>query len=78
VLQAQREKPLVAAAVARVRALPPGPLFSDTAAVFWFADRSGVWSPLDDGVEAELRRRVPKLREATWVRLENEEGPAGR
>ncbi len=59
-----------AAALARVAStLPPGPVFTDNEAVLWLADRAGMWSPYDAAVEAEIRARVPALREAPWLRL---------
>jgi hypothetical protein len=59
-----------AAALAQVAsALPPGPVFTDNEAVLWLADRAGMWSPYDERVEAEIRARVPALREAPWLRL---------
>ncbi len=59
-----------AAALARVAsALPPGPVFTDNEAVLWLADRAGMWSPYDERIEAEIRARVPALREAPWLRL---------
>ena len=49
--------------------LPPGPVFTDNAAVLWFNDRAGVWMPLTPEVEQEVRERIPDMAEAPWIRL---------
>ncbi len=59
----------VAETVAHHADLPPGPVFTDTAAVPWRLDRPGVWSPYDEAVEAAIRREVAGMADAPWVRL---------
>jgi hypothetical protein len=59
----------VTGAVQRAGDLPPGPVFSDTAAVPWRLGRPCVWSPFDEVVEEEIRRTVPAMADAPWVRL---------
>jgi hypothetical protein len=59
----------VAAAAASARDLPPGPVFTDSAAVPWRLGRPAVWSPYDAGIEAEIRAAVPAMADAPWVRL---------
>lgn len=66
---ARRDAPRVAALAAGLSARPPGPVFTDNAAAPWLADRRGVWLPRDAAVEAEIRRLLPELRDAPWVRL---------
>jgi hypothetical protein len=34
----------------------------------WRLNRPFVWSPLDEAVEAEIRKTVPALREAPYLR----------
>ncbi len=49
--------------------LPPGPVFTDSAIVPWRLGRPCVWSPFDASVEAAIRREVPAMADAPWVRL---------
>jgi hypothetical protein len=39
---------------ARLRAAPPGVVFCESSAAPWLADRPAVWSPLNDGVAAQV------------------------
>ncbi len=55
--------------VEEVQTWPPGPVFTDNAAVCWYSGRTGIWRPFDAEVEATLRRTVPGMRDARWVRL---------
>jgi hypothetical protein len=59
----------VAQVAATAAALPPGPVFSDNAAVPWRTDRPCVWSPFDGRVEAEIRQAIPAMASAPWVRI---------
>ena len=59
----------VAEETARVADLPPGPVFSDNAVVPWRTGRPCVWSPFDASVEAEIRRAIPAMADAPWVRI---------
>jgi len=68
--QARREQARLAALVGRVETWPPGPVFTDNAAVCWLTGRTGVWRPYDHDVEATIRETVPGMREARWARLE--------
>ena len=67
---ARREGPALAALVRQAQALPPGPVFTDNAAVLWLADRAGIWSPRDRDVEMAIRRTVPDMADAPWLRLD--------
>ncbi|MFO7654847.1 MAG: hypothetical protein R6X25_13680, partial [Candidatus Krumholzibacteriia bacterium] len=67
--EATRLAPAVAAAVDRTSALPPGPVFTDNAAVLWWTGRAGVWSPEDPAVEQKLRELVPGLADAPRASL---------
>jgi hypothetical protein len=69
---ATRDAPRTAALVARADELPPGPVFCDNAAMLWLTGRAGVWAPIDDEVAAEIRRRVPQLTHAPWLRLNDD------
>jgi len=60
------------AAVAAAKALPPGPIFTDSPAVLWHARRCGVWSPLDRQVEKKLRETAPCLADAPVILQEAE------
>jgi len=66
---ARREAPRAAALSAELAQGPPGPVFTDNAAVLWLSDRRGVWMPRDAQAEAEIRRLLPELGAAPWVRL---------
>ena len=39
---------------ARLRAAPPGVVFTESSAAPWLADRPAVWSPLNDEVAAQI------------------------
>jgi len=69
---ATRDAPRTAALVARADELPPGPVFCDNVAMLWLTGRAGVWAPIDDEVAAEIRRRVPQLTHAPWLRLNDD------
>jgi len=69
---ATRDVTRTAALVARADDLPPGAVFCDDAALLWLTGRTGVWAPIDDEVEAEIRRRVPQLAQAPWLRLNDQ------
>jgi hypothetical protein len=73
--QARREQPRLAALVRQVAAWPPGPIFTDNAAVCWLTGRTGVWRPYDQAVEATIRETVPGMRDARWARLASPEIP---
>ncbi len=77
--EAAAAAPAVRRAAAAAAQLPPGPIFTDTAAVPWLADRAAVWSPRDAEVEAEIRRRLPAMRDAPFIRAlaPTGEQPAG-
>ncbi|MBU8870195.1 MAG: hypothetical protein KOO60_04880 [Gemmatimonadales bacterium] len=49
---------------------PPGPIFTDNAAVCWLTGRTGVWRPLNSDVEETIRETVPGMRAARWARLQ--------
>jgi hypothetical protein len=66
---ASRQNPLVDAALLRIKSFPPGAIFTDNAAVIWYSQRVGVWSPHDEEIEAELRRRIPDLADARRLTL---------
>ena len=51
---AARLRPAVETATAEVRTAPPGVVFVEYSAVPWFADRPGVWSPLDQEVAGRI------------------------
>jgi len=72
---AREEAAPLTALVAEARTLPPGPVFTDNAAVLWYADRAGVWGPRDVAVEARIRATVPEMRDAPWLRLYPGEDP---
>jgi hypothetical protein len=57
------------AAVRQLRTLPAGPVFTDTSAPLWLADRAGVWLPLDAATEQWIRDHVPGMAGAPWVRV---------
>ncbi len=59
----------VAVETTRVAGLPPGPVFSDNAVVPWRTGRPCVWSPFDTAVETDIRRTIPGMAGAPWVRI---------
>lgn len=63
----ERVAEVTAAAAATI---PPGPIFADTAVIPWRLDRSYVWNPFDEAIEAEIRAAMPALRDAPYVRLQ--------
>lgn len=69
VAAAKASQDRVALVVQASAALPPGPVFSDSAIVPWRLDRPYIWNPFNDAIEAEIREAMPALREAPWVRL---------
>lgn len=71
--EARNQAPLVAALAREVQTWPPGLVFTDNSAVCWLAGRRGVWRPFNETVEAEIRRTVPGMDAARWIRLQ---GPA--
>ncbi|MEZ4387369.1 MAG: hypothetical protein R3D98_07265 [Candidatus Krumholzibacteriia bacterium] len=69
VMTARELAPRVDAVTAALADLPPGPVFSDNAAVPWRLGRACVWSPYDATIEQEIRRAVPGMADAPWVRI---------
>ena len=55
------------AALARVEAMPEGPIITDHAAVFWLTGRAGMIRPAAEEVSSRLRATVPGLRNAYVV-----------
>jgi len=66
---AAAEAPGLARQIDQAVLLPPGPVFTDNAAVLWYADRAGVWSPLSRDVENSIREKVPELAAAPRLYL---------
>lgn len=64
---AATDAPRVAALAAQARALPPGPLLADDAAVLWLAERVGMIRPADAADEARLRAVVAGMAGARVV-----------
>ena len=67
--EARDQAPLVTFLAAEVQTWAPGPVFTDNAAVCWLAGRRGVWQPYNEMVEREIRRTVPGMDTARWIRM---------
>ena len=67
--EARNQAALVTMLAKEVQTWAPGPVFTDNSAVCWLTDRRGVWRPYNEAVELEIRRTLPGMAAARWVRL---------
>lgn len=62
--EARRRQPQVRAEAERLRAAPPGVLFTATSAGPWYADRQAVWDPGDEAVRRIIRDHLEPVPDA--------------
>jgi len=56
---------------------PPGPIFTDSAALLWYGRRAGVWLPAGSTVEQEIRASIPEMERAPLIRQSPTAGGLG-
>ncbi len=54
-------------ALTRLADTPSGPVFTDSAALLWYGDRSGVWLHENSETKAEIRTLIPDMKKAPTV-----------
>jgi hypothetical protein len=59
----------LAAALGHAGSIPPGPIYSDSAAVLWHSGRAGVWAPLNDDVKRQIERILPEMAGAPTIAI---------
>jgi len=64
-------------ALTRLADTPPGPVFTDSAALLWYGDRSGVWLSEDGEVKAKIRTLIPDMKRAPTVSQDPNAGGSG-
>ena len=65
------------AALERLARIPPGPVFTDSAALLWHGKRAGVWSAGDPEVEKAIRSTIVDMERAPAIRQGPSAGGSG-
>ncbi|MBU1676219.1 hypothetical protein KKA85_10610, partial [bacterium] len=75
--EAARSASTLPAALENLEKIPPGPLFTDSAALLWYGNRAGVWLPERSAVEREIRASIPEMARAPIIRQDPTAGGSG-